>query len=123
MCLHISEKESLSYLAERGYKISRTEFYELKKEIQESTHERLNLIASKEFLSQHIERIDTLNTIHNELWTQYKNEQNPTKKANILMQIAEIQQYLSSYYDSTQYVMQQAVKHKQEEKKKEVSNS
>jgi len=37
MCLHISEKESLSYLKDRGFTISRAEFYRLKKEVQEST--------------------------------------------------------------------------------------
>jgi len=37
-------------------------------------------------------------------------ENNPTKKSNILMQIAEMQTYLSSYYDHTQYIMQQSAK-------------
>ena len=115
MCLNISEKEALAYLEDRGYKISRAEFYTLKNQIKESTQERLNLIASKEFLSQHIERIDMLRTIQKELWVNYHNETSPSKKANILMQIAEIQQYLSSYYDSTQYVMQQAVRKKKQE--------
>jgi isochorismate hydrolase len=35
------------------------------------------------------------------------------------MQIAEMQQYLSSYYDSTQYVMQQAAKQKQQLKQED----
>ncbi|HEX7179403.1 MAG TPA: hypothetical protein VF220_06720 [Nitrososphaeraceae archaeon] len=63
--------------------------------------------------------MDTIKTVHNELWEQYKRETNPTKKANILMQIAEMQQYLSSYYDSTQYVMQQAAKQKQQLKQED----
>ena len=49
-----------------------------------------------------------LKLIQNELIEQYKKEQNPTKKANILMQLAELQQYLSSYYDSSSYAMERA---------------
>lgn len=55
-----------------------------------------------------------LRTIQKELWVTYHLEKNPTKKANILMQIAELQQYLSSYYDSTRYVLQQTVKKNQQ---------
>ena len=113
--LRLHEKEALSYLSDKGFKISKAEYYSLKKQVQESSQQRLNMIGSQEFLSQHIERIDTLKTIHNELWANYHLEKLPTKKANILMQIAEIQQFLSSYYDSTQYVMQQAARHKQEQ--------
>lgn len=118
MCLNISEKESLSYLKDRGYSISSAEFYRIKNEVKENTPQRLNLIASSEFLEQHLERIDMLKTIQKEMWANYHLEKNPSKKANILMQIAELQQYLSSYYDSTRYVLQQAV----QRKKKQIEN-
>jgi len=119
MCLHISEKDSLSYLTKKGFKISRAEFYRLKKEVQESTYERLNLIASKEYLTQHIERLDTLRTILNEMWANYHKETNPFKKVQILEKIEENQLYLSSYYDSTRYVLEQGAKVKQQEKQVE----
>jgi hypothetical protein len=112
MCLHISEKESLSYLKDRGFTISRAEFYRLKKEVQESTQERLNLIASKEFLTQHMERIDTLRVILKEMWINYHIENNPSKKVQILEEIEENQIYLSSYYDSMRFVLQRAVNKK-----------
>ena len=108
MCPHISEKESLSYLKDRGFTISRAEFYRLKKEVQESTQERLNLIASKEFLTQHMERIDTLRVILKEMWINYHIENNPSKKVQILEEIEENQIYLSSYYDSMRFVLQRA---------------
>jgi len=110
--MRLKEQEALSYLEERGYSISRAEYYSVRQEVKESAHTRLNLIASGEFMMQHLERIETLKTIHNELWNNYHIEKNPTKKANILMQIADLQKYLSEYYDSTQYVMQAAAKHK-----------
>lgn len=109
MCLNLHDKESLSYLKERGYSISRMELYRIKREIKENTQERLNLIASEEYLSQHIERLDMLKTIQKEMWANYHLEKNPSKKASILMQIAELQTYLSSYFDSTRYVLQQAI--------------
>lgn len=112
MCLHISEKESLSYLKDRGFTISRAEFYRLKKEVQESTQERLNLIASKEFLTQHMERIDTLRVILKEMWINYHIENNPSKKVQILEEIGENQIYLSSYYDSMRFVLQRAANKK-----------
>jgi len=112
MCLHISEKESLSYLKDRGFTISRAEFYRLKKEVQESTQERLNLIASKEFLTQHMERIDTLRVILKEMWINYHIENNPSKKVQILEEIEENQIYLSSYYDSIRFVLQRAANKK-----------
>lgn len=112
MCLHISEKESLSYLKDRGFTISRVEFYRLKKEVQESTQERLNLIASKEFLTQHMERIDTLRVILKEMWINYHIENNPSKKVQILEEIEENQIYLSSYYDSMRFVLQRAANKK-----------
>ena len=112
MCLHISEKEPLSYLKERGFTISRAEFYRLKKEVQESTQERLNLIASKEFLTQRMERIDTLRVILKEMWINYHIENNPSKKVQILEEIEENQIYLSSYYDSMRFVLQRAANKK-----------
>jgi hypothetical protein len=124
MCLNFSEHEALTYLEEKGFEISLRTYYRLKNEVKESTHERLNLIASIEFLTQHIERIDMLRTIFKEMWANYHVEKNPFKKVQILEKIEENQVYLSSYYDSTRYVLEQAAKSKQlpSKDKKEVNN-
>lgn len=108
MAMNLHENEALKYLDNNGFDISRAVFYRLKNEVKESSQERLNLIASKEFLSQHLERIDTLRTILKEMWANYHLEKNPFKKVQILEKIEDNQLYLSSYYDSTRYVMQQA---------------
>ena len=115
MAMNLHEAQALKYLDDNGYDISRAELYRLKNEIKESSQERLNLIASKEFLLGHLERIDTLRTILKEMWANYHLEKNPFKKVQILEKIEENQLYLSSYYDSTRYVLQQAVKNKQEQ--------
>ncbi len=67
MAMNLHENQALKYLDDNGFDISRAEFYRLKNEVKESSQERLNLIASKEFLSQHLERIDTLRTILKEM--------------------------------------------------------
>jgi hypothetical protein len=72
----------------------------------------LNLIAFKEFLTQHMERIDTLRVILKEMWLNYHIENNPSKKVQILEKIEQNQVYLSSYYDSTRYVLQRAANKK-----------
>ena len=118
-CMRLKEREAISYLTDKGYSIGAATYYRVKKEIEETTRERLNLIASEEFLSQHLLRLDNLKTIENEMWTQYNKETNPTKKANILMQIAELQQYLSSFFDSTTYVMERSAMIKKRKKELE----
>ena len=113
MTMNLHENQALKYLDDNGYDISRAELYRLKNEVKESTNERLNLIASKKFLSQHLERIDTLRTILKEMWANYHLKKNPFKKVQILEKIEENQLYLSSYYDSTRYVLQQATQKQQ----------
>lgn len=114
--MRLHEHEALDYLSERGYDISRAEFYSLKNDIKENRQLRLNHIASEEFLFQHLDRIESLKAVEGELWNNYHIEKNPSNKAKILMQIAELQTYLSSYYDHTQYIMQQAARTRKHEK-------
>jgi len=59
-----------------------------------------------------MERIDTLRVILKEMWVNYHIENNPSKKVQILEKIEENKVYLSSYYDSTRYVLQQAANKK-----------
>ena len=118
MVMEIHEDQALKYLDDNGYNISRAEYYRIKNEIKESGDERLNLIASKEWKLQHLERIDNLRTILKEMWKNYKECKDPFKRVQILERIEENQIYLSSYYDSTRYVMEQAAKQQEDKKKK-----
>jgi len=116
ICLRLHEKEALTYLSDKGYEISAAELYRPKQEVKNNSDKRLNKIASSEFLFQHLERIENLKTIQSELWNNYHVEKNPTNKSKILMNIAELQTYLSSYYDHTQYIMTQAARTRKHEK-------
>lgn len=72
MVMRLSEKESMQYLSYRGFKVSVQHFYRLKKSIQQSRFDRLNLIAKSQFVDQHLERIDQLELINSEYWKLYK---------------------------------------------------
>ena len=92
-------------------------FYRLKKSIQQSRFDRLNLIAKTQFVDQHLERIDQLELINSEYWKLYRETKDTFKKALILEKIAELQTYISPYYDASMYVMQKQVQSNHETEK------
>jgi DNA repair ATPase RecN len=116
MLMRLSEKESLSYLKDKGFEISVNHFYRLKRKIQESRFDRLSLIAKHGFVDQHLERIDQLELINKEYWKLYNETKDTFKKALILEKIAELQTYISPYYDASRYVMEQSIKKENETK-------
>ena len=115
MVMKLSERESLSYLQDKGFKISVPYFYKLKRKIQESRFDRLNLIAKQGFVDQHLERIDQLELINKEYWKLYNDEKDNFKKTLILEKIAELQTYISPYYDASRYVMERSIKNETKE--------
>ena len=119
MAMNLSEKDSLSYLEDRGFKISARYLYQLKKQIRESRFDRLNLIAKQEFIDQHLERIDTLNLIQQEMWKCYREKD--YKGMDALLKIAELQTYISPYYDASRYVMEQQIKDDKQKKSESIS--
>ena len=112
----LSEKKSLSYLKDNGFEISANHLYRLKRQIQASRFDRLSLIAKEEFIDQHLARIDQLQLINNEYWKLYNEEKNNMNRALILEKIAELQTYISPYYDASRYVMEQSIKSNNEAK-------
>ena len=115
MVMRLSEKESLQYLANKGHKISANHLYRLRREIKASRFDRLNLIAKEGFVDQHLERIDQLELINQEYWKLYNDETDNFKKSLILEKIAELQTYISPYYDASKYVMEKSLKPNEQE--------
>ena len=111
-----SENESLEYLKTKGYNISHDTFYRYKRKIKQSRFDRLSLNAKEGFVDQHLERIEQLELINKEYWKLYNAEKNNMKKALILEKIAELQIYISPYYDASRYVMEQSIKSNNETK-------
>jgi len=103
-------------LKDKGFEISVQHFYRLKKSIQQSRFDRLNLIAKTQFVDQHLERIDQLELINSEMWTLYRNEKDNFKKVLILEKIAELQTYISPYYDASRYILEKLITRDEQKK-------
>ena len=113
--MKLSEKESLKYLKDRDFNISVQYFYKLKKKIKESRFDRLNLIAKSQFVDQHLERIDQLELVNQEMWVKYREKD--YKAMDALLKIAELQTYISPYYDASRYVMEKSIQDDNEKNK------
>jgi hypothetical protein len=113
--MRMSEKEALSYLADRGFTISMQYYYKLKKDIKESRFERLSLIAKEGFIDSHLERIDQLELINKEYWILYRDTKDTFKKAQILEKIAELQTYISAYYSASKRIMEVSIQEPKQE--------
>ena len=120
MVMDFSEIEALEYFKNRGFTISRESYYRYKKEIKNSRFERLSLIAKEGFVDQHLQRIDTLELINREYWKLYKQEKETFKKAQILEKIAELQTYISPYYEASKWIMEESIKNDKQESKKSI---
>ena len=104
-------KESLAYLKSEDYDITDKTLQRIKKRIKENQFSRLSHIAKSGFVNQHLERIDQLELISKEMWSNYYKEKDPSKKVIILSTIAQIQPYLSQYYESSKEVMEDRTNH------------
>lgn len=114
MAMNLHENEALEYLKDKGFKVSHDTYYRYKRKIKNSRFERLSLIAKTQFIDQHLDRISNLELINKEMWVLYRNEKDNFKKAQILEKIAELQTYISPYYDASRYVMEQSIKNEKQ---------
>jgi hypothetical protein len=120
--MKLSEKESIEYLNDRGFKISVQHFYRLKKQIKESRFDRLALIAKHGFVDSHLERIDQLELVNEEMWKCYREKD--YKAMDALLKIAELQTYISPYMEASKWIMEESIKDdKQQKKDNTVSNT
>jgi len=121
MVMRLSEKDSLEYLHDKGFKISRDSFYRLKRKIQKSRFDRLNLIAKTQCVDQHLERIDQLELVNQEMWKCYRNKD--YKAMDALLKIAELQTYISPFYEASKWVMEESIKNDKQKKDQSISNT
>ena len=103
--MRLRENEALDYLRINGHAMSRMTYYRIKRRVEEKKMKRLYEIAKIGFINQHIERIDQLELIQREMWKLYDMEKDPRHKAAILEKIANVQPYLSAYYEATKMVI------------------
>ncbi len=103
--MRLSTKEALIYLHEHGFPVKEATYYREKTKLENMKMERLYLMAKVGFVNQHLDKIDKLEFIEKEMWKKYKECGDPYKGVEILTQIANLQPFLSAYYDSTRYVI------------------
>ena len=106
--MRLTEKESLEYLKDNGFEISDTTLYREKNKLENMKLKRLYQIAKYGFDEQHLERIDHCEIIQRLMWQDYNTCKLPYQRVIILEKIANIQPYLSSYYEATKEVMKES---------------
>lgn len=112
MAMRLSEKNSLKWLKSHGHDIAVSTYWQHRGKIKASTQKRKFMIMSEGLLTQHLERIDQLETILKISWENFHrvNEKNPLGAQRILDSITQIQPMLSQYYEETQYVVENEAK-------------
>jgi hypothetical protein len=98
--------QCLEYVEEVGHKMSERTYYRKKKQVEDMKLERMRFIAKVAYEEQHLERLDKMELIENQMWTNYWREKEPYKKVKILNEIAKIQPIVSAYYDATKGLLE-----------------
>ena len=102
-------QDAVKYCEQHGYKITLKNYRRRSAKVTKETLERLHEIGQNLTL-HHVERIDQLTTIQNELWSNYHLAEEMSHKIAILRDLRDIQVYLSSYHSSTKTVMESAAR-------------
>lgn len=105
LVMRLNLREALEYLKNAGFDISERTYFRYKKKVESMKWERLKHYANL-FTTQHLERIDMLELIERLMWKCFEEEKSPFKKTIILEKIANVQPFISNYYDATQFVIQ-----------------
>ena len=92
---------ALDYVKHCGFPMGSRTYYRHKKKIQEMKLERLHFIAKVAYEEQHLERVDRMELIEHQMWINYWKEQDRYKKVRILVEIVNVQPYISTYYEAT----------------------
>ncbi|HEX2406697.1 MAG TPA: hypothetical protein VHJ38_05750 [Nitrososphaeraceae archaeon] len=107
--MRLSTEHALQYMKDNGFSISRATYFRHKKNLEEKKLERLCHMANIGFEYQHLDRIDGLELIEKKMWEEYNKEKGPWRRVQILKDIAQIQPYLASIYDSTKFVIEKKI--------------
>ena len=98
--------QSLEYMEHVGHKISERSYYRQRKQVQDMKLERMRFIAKVAYEEQHLDRVDRMELIENQMWTNYWQEEDRYKKVKILVEIVNIQPYISTYYEATKDLLE-----------------
>lgn len=107
--MRFSEEDALKYMKANKHEISAPTYYRILGRVESQTRQRLYEIA-KNLRAFHMERIDELEKIRKEMWKNYHKEEKPYWRTKILVEIKEIQPYISAYHEATQSILEETVK-------------
>lgn len=107
--MRFSEKESLAYMKLKNHEMVASSYYRILGRVEAETRKRLYEIC-KTMKERHLERIEELDLIKKEMWIQYHKENVPRFKVRTLKELRELQPYISAYDESTQGILEDAIK-------------
>lgn len=96
--------ESLQFLESKGFKMSESKLRRIKRHIRESTQDRLDFIAYREYATSHIEAIDTIKSVINRLWEISKEKKGSKEELKALELIPNNIKIMEGLYDSNPIV-------------------
>jgi len=102
--MRLTTQQALEYLKDNEFPVSRATYFRHKRRVEEKKLERLYHLAKIGFEDQHLQRVDGLEIIEKMMWQEYNREQDSFKRVQIPKEIAEVQPYLSAYYEATKYM-------------------
>jgi len=106
--MRLTRVQALAYLKGEGFPMSNATLGRIKSWLRRNELKRLHYIAAIGFESQHIARIDNCEHIEQLMWQNYHLCKDPYEKVRILKEIKELQPYISTYYDTTQAVIEKS---------------
>jgi len=102
--------QTLDILKEKGFKITDRTLRREKKIIKEKNLKRLFHIAKTyDFQNEHIERLHKLEYLERGMFDDIKECQDPYKRTKIREMIANLQPIISTYIESTNYVVEKII--------------
>lgn len=105
----LNEVESLDYLAKHGHPIKRVTFYKAKKRIKDSRFKRMREIADTGHIDYHLDAIDTFEWAKRELAKCIDEEKDPHKRGELIVQLINLEPYLTEYIAESKEVMKNKV--------------
>ena len=105
--MRLTEKQALLYLKdEHGIEISGPTYRRDKLKLKQLTQARLYHIAAIGYEAQHLGAIDETENAIMLMYREFRREQDPLKRCQILEKIINLKPLLTAYYDTTKGVIQ-----------------
>jgi hypothetical protein len=102
--MRLTTDQSLQYLKDNGFSMSRSSYFRRKKKVEERKLKRLYEIAKIGFQDQHLETIDQYEMGFKMMWQNVLRESDPYKQNSMIKDILLLKPYLSSYYEATKLI-------------------